>query len=201
MAANPAKPTLFRETISDLPSPPFMLRSGVMPIIDLNAANPLVDGRQSDRALAIRRGVLRLFRHMGVTAVAELPLASGRRADLVGLDGKGRFHIVEIKSSIEDFRADGKWPDYLAHCDAFHFATLADVPQEIFPETEGLIVADSYGAEIVRPAREGKLAGATRRAMTLRFARAAAGRLERIVEHHEATGLALPEGLGEFDGQ
>lgn len=171
-----------------------------MPIIDLTAANPLVDGRQSERALAIRRGVMRLLRETGITVVAELPLASGRRADLVGLDAKGRFHIIEIKSSIEDFRTDSKWPDYLLHCDRFFFATHPEVPQDIFPGTEGLIVADSYGAEIIRDSREGKLAGATRKAMTLRFARAAAGRLERIVEHHEATGLALPEGLRDIDG-
>ena len=168
-----------------------------MPIVDVNPANPLVDGRQSERALAIRRGVTRLLRHSAMTLVAELPLASGRRADLVGLDAKGRFHIVEIKSSVEDFRVDTKWPEYLAHCDTFHFATLADVPLDIFPETEGLIVADSYGAEIVRPARENTLAGATRKAMTLRFARAAAGRLERIIDHHEATGLALPDDLAD----
>lgn len=171
-----------------------------MPIIDVTAANPLEDGRQSERALAIRRGVVRLFRQSGIAAVAELPLASGRRADLVGLDGKGRFLIVEIKSSVEDFRADSKWPDYLAHCDTFFFATHPQVPQEIFPGEEGLIVADSYGAEIIRPAREGTLAGARRRAMTLRFARAAAGRLERIVQHHEASGLTLPEGLEAISG-
>jgi len=171
-----------------------------MPIVDLNAANPLIDGRQSERAMAIRRGVLRLFRQTAITVVAELPLASGRRADLVGLDAKGRFHIVEIKSSIEDFRADSKWPDYLAHCDCFFFATHPEVPPEIFPETEGLIVADSYGAEIIRDSREGSLAGATRKALTLRFARAAAGRLERIIEHHEATGFELPADLSAIDG-
>lgn len=172
-----------------------------MPIIDVSPANPLVDGRQSERALAVRRGVTRLFREAGITVVAELPLASGRRADLVGLDGRGRFHIVEIKSSVEDFRADAKWPIYLAHCDTFFFATLADVPAEIFPETEGLIVADAWGAEIVRPAREEAMAGATRKAMTLRFARAAAARLERVIDHHEAGGLTLPDGLGEIDGE
>ncbi|MEC9344412.1 MAG: MmcB family DNA repair protein [Pseudomonadota bacterium] len=169
-----------------------------MPIVEFNASNPLVDGRQSERALAIRRGVVRLFREAAITVVAELPLASGRRADLVGLDGRGRFHIVEIKSSIGDFRADSKWPDYLAHCDCYYFATHPEVPQDIFPETEGLIVADSWGGEIVRESRDGKLAGATRKAMMLRFARAAAGRLERVIEHHEAAGLALPGDLADI---
>jgi len=163
-----------------------------MPIIDPSLANPLVDGRQSVRAMAIRRGVVRHFQELGVALVAELPLASGRRADLIGLDRKGKFVIVEIKSSIGDFRADSKWPDYLAHCDLFFFATHAGVPAEIFPPSQGLIVADNYGAEILRPSIEGSLAGATRKALTLRFARAAADRLERLLAHHDAAGLALP---------
>ncbi|GIL02412.1 MAG: hypothetical protein BroJett030_23110 [Alphaproteobacteria bacterium] len=171
-----------------------------MPLIDLKPTDPLTDGRQSDRALAVRRGVTRLLQAAGIAVVAELPLASGRRADLVGMDARGRFAIIEIKSSIEDFRADAKWPDYLAHCDHFYFATLPDVPPAIFPESEGLIVADAYGAEIVRPSREGTLAGATRRALTLRFARAAAGRLERVLQHHEAAGLVLPAGLERIAG-
>lgn len=150
--------------------------------------------------MAIRRGVVRHFQEMGVALVAELPLASGRRADLIGLDRKGRFVIVEIKSSIEDFRADSKWPDYLAHCDHFYFATHSGVPAEIFPQSQGLIVADNYGAEILRPSQEGSLAGATRKALTLRFARAAADRLERVLAHHDAAGLALPGNLDRIDG-
>lgn len=172
-----------------------------MPIVALNAANPLVDGRQSARALEIRRGVTRHFAELGVALMAELPLASGRRADLIGMDGKGRFVIVEIKSSVEDFRADRKWPDYLAHCDAFFFATHPAVPQDIFPGEQGLIVADGYGAEIVRPSVAGTMAGATRKALTLRFARAAALRLERVLAHHDATGMALPAGLRDLDGE
>jgi len=172
-----------------------------MPIVELMPADPMTDGRQSQRALAIRRGVVRLLHESGVALVAELPLASGRRADLVGIDAKGRFVIVEIKSSIEDYRVDTKWPEYLCHCDRFYFATLPDVPAAIFPQAEGLIVADNWGAEIVRPSREGSLAGATRRAMTLRFARAAAARLERVVAHHEAAGLALPDDLALISGE
>lgn len=150
--------------------------------------------------MAIRRGVVRHFQEMGVALVAELPLASGRRADLIGLDRKGKFVIVEIKSSIEDFRADSKWPDYLAHCDHFYFATHAGVPPEIFPQSQGLIIADNYGAEILRPSLEGAIAGATRKALTLRFARAAADRLERVLAHHDATGLALPGDLDRIGG-
>lgn len=171
-----------------------------MPILNLHAENPLEDGRQSQRALAIRRGVARLFAEAGCALVCELPLASGRRADMVCLDAKGRFTIVEIKSSIEDFRVDTKWPDYHDHCDAFFFATLPDVPQEVFPGEEGLIVADSYGAEIIRDTKQRPLAGATRKAMTLRFARASAGRLERVITHYDMSGGELPPGLADIDG-
>jgi hypothetical protein len=171
-----------------------------MPIVDFATTNPLVDGRQSERALMVRRGVTRLFQESGMALIAELPLASGRRADLIGMDRRGRFTIVEVKSSVEDFRADGKWPDYLMHCDSFYFATHAGVPREIFPQEQGLIVADHYGAEILRDSVEGGLAGATRKALTLRFARAAAARLERVLSHCEAAGESLPDGLHKLSG-
>ncbi len=103
--------------------------------------------------------------------VTELPLASGRRADIVAMDAAGEIWIVEIKSSVEDFRVDLKWPDYRQHCDRFFFATHAAVPREIFPEDSGPILADAYGADIARAAPEHRLAGSTRRSMLLRFAR------------------------------
>ena len=125
----------------------------------------------------IQRGVGRFLRSNRMAMVTELPPASGRRADIVAVGGAGEIWIVEIKSSVEDFRADLKWPDYRMHCDRLFFATHADVPKEIFPENSGLILADSYGAEVNRPAPEHRLAGATRKAMLLRFGHAAAQRL------------------------
>src|SRR5688572_4845002 len=143
---------------------------------------PPRDGRQSDTALMIQRGVGRLLRASGMVMVTELPLASGRRADIVAMDGGGEIWIVEVKSSVDDFRVDLKWPEYRFHCDRLYFATHAGVPAEIFPEDSGLILADAYGAELARPAPEHRLAGATRRAMLLRFARAAAGRLHHLYD-------------------
>lgn len=139
-----------------------------------------VDRRQSPTALAVARGTGRLLHSLGFAHVCELPLASGRRADLVALGDGGAIWIVEIKSSVEDFRADAKWPDYRLHCDRLFFATAAHVRLDIFPEEAGLILADGYGAEIVREAPEHRLAGATRRSVILRFARAAASRLHRL---------------------
>ena len=81
-----------------------------------------IDGRQSQTALAVARGTARLLHAHGRCVVSELPLPSGRRADLVALDPSGEIWIIEIKSSIADFRADQKWHDYRAHCDRLFFA-------------------------------------------------------------------------------
>lgn len=150
---------------------------GAMPIVTPHNVNPLADGRQSHNALIVRRGVQRLFDELGAVVLPELSLATGRRADLIVLGRKGDFTIIEIKSSIEDFRADSKWPDYRHHCDRFYFATYPGVPADIFPEEAGFILSDGHGAEIIREAPEHKLAPATRKALMLRFARAGARRL------------------------
>ncbi|MEO1398005.1 MAG: MmcB family DNA repair protein [Pseudomonadota bacterium] len=159
-----------------------------MPIIAPGLTNPLVDGRQSERALVIRGGVERYFEELGQTTLAELSLRNGRRADIVALCPKGRITIVEIKSSVADFQVDTKWPDYLEHCDQFFFATLADVPANIFPEDRGFIVADRFGCEIVRSAESSPLAPARRKDVHLRFARQAGQRLRRA----ELFGLDVP---------
>jgi hypothetical protein len=144
-------------------------------------SHPIVsDGRQSPTALNVARGTRRLLLSLGLSCVAELPLLSGRRADLVALGGDGEIWIVEIKSSIADFRADQKWTEYRTHCDRLFFATAAHVPLEIFPADTGLILADSYGAELVREAPEHRLHAATRKSVTLAFARAAAIRLQAL---------------------
>ena len=141
-----------------------------------------VDGRQSETALAVGRGTMRLLLSLGFCCVSELPLASGRRADLVALDGGGEIWIVEIKSSIADFRADQKWQDYRLHCDRLFFATTMQVPCEIFPPDTGLIVADAFGAQIVCDAPEHRLPAATRKSMMLRFAHCAALRLQSLID-------------------
>jgi hypothetical protein len=141
-----------------------------------------VDGRQSPTALAVARGTSRLLQSLGFAVVSELPLASGRRADLVALGTAGDIWIVEIKSSFADLRADQKWMEYRLHCDRFFFATTIEVPCEVFPSATGLIVADSFGGSIVCEAPEHRLHAATRKNMLLSFARAAALRLAAIVD-------------------
>jgi hypothetical protein len=166
-----------------------------MPIVPPIPLNPLFDGRQSERAMVIRRGVQRMLGQMGAHVLPELSLASGRRADLVAMTRRGDIWIIEIKSSVEDFRVDRKWPEYRLHSDRFFFATHPDVPAGIFPEECGFIVSDGYGAEILRDAPEHRLAGATRKALMLRIARAGAARLTAA----EMAGVAIPilDGEGE----
>lgn len=135
------------------------------------------DGRQSGTALLVARGTRRLLWRLNFSTVTELPLLSGRRADIVALASDATVLIVEVKSSVADFRADAKWRDYRAHCDKLFFAIPETVPAEIMPEDAGLILADAYGAGIVRQAPEHRMASATRRAMLMRFAQAAAHRL------------------------
>jgi hypothetical protein len=150
---------------------------------------PPPDGRQSETALAVARGTARLLRSLGFSCISELPLPSGRRADLVALNERGEIWIVEIKSSVEDLRADHKWEDYRAHCDRLFFAFTQDVPCAIFPKDTGLIVADAYGAHLLCDAPEHRLPAPTRKLMTVRFAIAAAQRMNRLVD---------PQGHGEF---
>jgi hypothetical protein len=141
-----------------------------------------IDGRQSETALAVARGAARLLHAHGFCVVSELALPSGRRADLAALDAGGEFWIVEIKSSVADFRADQKWQDYRLHCDRLFFATTVEVPCEIFPPDTGLIVADAFGAHFHCAAPEHRLPAATRKSMLLLFARAAALRLQSLAD-------------------
>ena len=152
-----------------------------MSVSSLAASLP-VDGRQSATALAVARGATRLLHALGFSVVSELPLPSGRRADLVALGADGTLWIVEIKSSVADLRADQKWMDYRLHCDRLFFATTAEVPCDIFPPDTGLIVADAFGAEVVCDAPEHRMHAATRKTMLLAFARAAALRLSALAD-------------------
>ena len=143
---------------------------------------PKEDGRQSPTARAVQRGVLRHLAARGIVGITEFSLASGRRADILALDGRGEIAIIEIKSSVQDFRTDGKWPEYRAFCDRLLFAVPLDFPVDILPEETGLLVADAFGAEMLRDAPRHALPAATRKALTLRLARTAANRLAALYD-------------------
>jgi len=131
---------------------------------------------------AILRGVGRAFSDADQAVLAELPLGNGRRADLVAIGRSGTISLVEIKSCRADFVADRKWRDYLDYCDRFYFAVASDFPHDLLPAEEGLILADRFGGEIVREAPTRALRPARRKAMMLRFCRAAAGRLHALLD-------------------
>ena len=135
------------------------------------------DPARPDRTIALTRGVSRLFVELGLSPLCEFRLANGRRADIAGLDKRGRLIIAEVKSCRADFEVDQKWQDYLEFCDQFYFAVDLDFPRALLPESEGLIIADEYGAAISRPAEDRPLVAARRKAVTLRFARQAAMRV------------------------
>ena len=151
-----------------------------MAVGNRSTIEPPVDGRQSETARAVAQGVRRMLRTMRLASVPELVLADGRRADLMALAPDGSLVIIEIKSSVADFRADTKWPVYRNHCDRLYFAIPATVPQALMPVDAGLIVADAYDGAILHEAPEHRLAPATRRALLIRFAQAAADRLHHV---------------------
>ncbi|UAK24642.1 MmcB family DNA repair protein [Sphingomonas nostoxanthinifaciens] len=134
-------------------------------------------------AADVARGVARLFWQHDLVALCEVPLGNGRRADIMALDGKGCITIVEIKVSRADLRGDAKWPEYLDYCDRFCWAVPAGFALEPFdeehfrPDCAGLIVADRYGAEMLRQPTHRPMPGARRKVETLRFGRRAAQRL------------------------
>jgi hypothetical protein len=149
------------------------------------------DGRQSERALIIRRGTLRLLAALNCYALSEVTLASGRRADLVAVSRTGDIWIVEIKSSREDLRVDTKWPEYRPFCDRLFFATLPDVDADLFPKDAGLIIADSFGGAVLRDGPQHAMPAATRKALLVRLARLGAARWTHL--HDPA--LTMPEQL------
>lgn len=130
----------------------------------------------------LARGVCRALDQLGYASLLELPLANGRRADIVALGRAGDLIVVEIKTSVADFRADRKWPQYRNFADRFYFAVPHDFPTALIPEDCGLIVADAFAATLVREGDRSALAPGRRRAVTLRFALAAAARLRRHLD-------------------
>jgi hypothetical protein len=140
------------------------------------------DGRQSQAALAIQRGAARALRALGYGVLPEIALANGRRADLVAVNEAGTILIVEVKSSLEDFRSDQKWQEYREFCDQLYFAVAPDFPVQVLPQEAGLFVADRYGGEIVREAPLHALPPARRKAMLIKLARIGAMRWQSAAD-------------------
>lgn len=129
------------------------------------------------RTAEICRGTLRLLGSLGYAGITEMSLVNNRRADIAAVGPAGDIWMIEIKSSIQDFKSDMKWREYRDYCDRLTFAVGSDFPQALIPPDTGLIVADAFFGAVIRDAPECRLAPARRKAMTLRFARLAAARL------------------------
>jgi hypothetical protein len=157
------------------------------------AQAPLADGT----AQAVTRGVLRLFARHDIFGMAEVPLPNGRRLDIMAIDAQGCLIAVEIKCSRADLLGDGKWPDYFDYCDRYFWAAPMGFDFSLFeseplwPKRTGLIVADQYDAEILRPAPSEPLAPARRKAEVQRFARRAAQRLSSLSDPDWRAGWGL----------
>ncbi|MGE4430726.1 MAG: MmcB family DNA repair protein [Sphingobium sp.] len=160
--------------------------SDLSPRPDLRSALSEAPAGPLQGAAAITRGVGRLFQRHDIFTVAEMPLRNNRRADLMGLSKNGDIVIVEIKCARGDLLGDAKWTDYLDYCDRFYWAVCPEIlcdelhQERFLPERTGLIVADAYDAEILRPAALTPLAASRRKVETLRLARQAMRRLTRI---------------------
>jgi hypothetical protein len=157
-------------------------------MLDVPPASCVDDPLSPLCAADVARGVTRMLLRHDLTAIAEVPLDGGRRADLMALDARGQLVIVEIKVSRADLLGDGKWPDYLGHCDRFYWALPAgfdlsplDGPA-FLPERTGVIVADRYDAAIVREAHTHPLPAHARKRCTLGFARRAARRVTALTD-------------------
>ncbi|WP_224704605.1 MmcB family DNA repair protein [Devosia aquimaris] len=144
---------------------------------------PIVDLRQSATALRVQRGVMRLLREShDMACFAEVTLKSGRRADVLGVGPQGEIWIVEIKSSLIDFQVDKKWPEYREFSDKFFFAKPPELDGGIFPQSEGLIVADGHDGAILRDSPLTPMAPARRKALMLKLARLGADRIHALMD-------------------
>ena len=133
-------------------------------------------------AALLARGVCRTLEQLGYVSLVEFPLANGRRADVLALGKTGDLVIVEIKSSVADFRADRKWSAYRDFSDRLYFAVPNDFPRPLIPDECGLMVADAFSAAVLRDGSTTRLGASRRRALTTRFARIAATRLRRLLD-------------------
>jgi hypothetical protein len=133
-----------------------------------------------DTTALLARGVTRMLGDHGLAPILEVPLANGRRADVMAITASGEIWIVETKSCEADYACDAKWPEYVEYCDRFFFGVTEEFPRERIPEEAGLIVADGFGGAILRVSPFRPLVGARRKAVTLLFARLAALRLTQF---------------------
>ena len=151
-----------------------------------------------ERTRDITRGGARLLCDLGYAVIVEFPLATGRRVDIIAVDRAGTITVIEVKASVADFRGDRKWREYLAFCDRFYFCVAPDFPRTVLPQEPrcGLIIADRYGGDVVVEPETIRLPAARRKAVTLRFARVAAQRLQALMDPKIPSSVTDPRDPG-----
>ncbi len=152
-------------------------------LVATSFGDPVPNGRAAE----VVRGVQRMFAELGLASLTEVTLANGRRADVMAVGPRGEIVIVEVKSCLQDFQTDQKWPEYAPYCDRFYFAVDCDFPKERIPDACGLMVCDGFGGAVLRDCVAVQLNAARRKAVTLSFARLAAARLMRVGEFVSAS--------------
>lgn len=130
----------------------------------------------------VARGVSRMLLDRAYSPLLEFTLPNGRRLDVAAISDTGEILAVEIKVSLADFRCDEKWPEYLEYCDRYYFAVPDGFPHEVLPDGHGIIVADKFGAAIVRESAHSPITPARRKSLLIRFARTAAERFARAAD-------------------
>lgn len=128
----------------------------------------------------LARGVARALLGFDFVSLPEFIPAPGLRVDLMCMGSKAEIWIVECKSCRADFQTDRKWQGYLPWCDRFFWAVDADFPTDLLPDQTGVILADGFGAEVLRMGPETLLPAARRKVLVRDFARAAARRLHSL---------------------
>jgi len=139
----------------------------------------------------LARGVTRMLSALGHAALPEFVPTGGLRVDVISIAPGGEIWIVECKSCRSDFTSDRKWQGYLDYCDRFFWAVDAEFPQDLLPAESGLILADSWGAEMVRMSPETRLAGARRARLLREIARVSTGRLMAVSDPMGVSGGAF----------
>ena len=130
----------------------------------------------------IARGVCRHLKHYDFACIEEFVPIKGARVDIIAVGPKGEIWIIECKSSPTDYLQDQKWEKYLPFCDRYFWAVPQNFPTNILPENDGLILADSYDAEIVRFGQKRKITPQKRKTIITKVARNASDRLRLVLD-------------------
>ena len=127
----------------------------------------------------IFQAVMRFYTEGGYACLPEFTLKTNRRPDITCLHKDGTIIMIEVKSSVTDFKTDKKWHEYAEWADKLYFAVGDDFPTDILPDAQqcGIIITDGFDCHMMREAPVHKLAAARRHHLIRRLARTAMHRL------------------------